>query len=102
VVEPANDAFHARTESAVIRLRGEFDVEGVEVFHRALTGALRARASQLIVDLTDVTTLEGAGLTALVRATRLHPDVRLRGANPEVHEVIESSGLDRQFNFEDA
>jgi anti-anti-sigma factor len=102
VADPQPDAFRARTESAVIRLRGDFDDEGVEVLHQALTGALRARASHLVVDLTDVTSIERAALAALLRATRLHPDLRLRGASDDVHDVIESNGLGRQFTFEDA
>ena len=94
-------AFRATATAAVIHLEGEFDVDGIEAFHQALAGALRAHAPRLVIDLTDVTLLATAGLTALLRATRLHPDLRLRGAGQAVRRMLEVSGVDGQFTFDD-
>ena len=100
MAEPGPEPPEGVAAPAVIRLSGDLDASGIEAFHEALAGALVARAPRLVVDLTDVTEVGRAGVDALLRATRLHPDVRLRAA-PGLRASIELHGVEREFDFDD-
>jgi anti-anti-sigma factor len=84
---------------AVVAASGEIDITVAEGFRDALLSALSAGAAALIVDLTSVTFLDSAGVTALVRAARqaavTDTALRLAVAAPPVLRILDIVGIDR-------
>ena len=77
----------------------EMDLTSAESLRDALLSALNAGALGLVVDLTAVTFLDSAGVTALVRASRRatasEATVRLAVTAPPVLRVLSLVGIDR-------
>jgi anti-sigma B factor antagonist len=84
----------------VIAVAGEIDLETAPALHKAVTAGIeRTRGEPCILDLTTVTFLGSAGLTALVEATSLAEARRepLRivvDSNRPVIRPIHVTGLD--------
>ena len=78
---------------------GEIDITNAEQLRDALLTALNAGALGLVVDLTAVTFLDSAGVTALVRASRraaaTEATVRLAVTAPAVLRVLNLVGIDQ-------
>ena len=90
-------AWSGRT--AVVTATGEIDLTNSDGLRDALLSALDAGATGLVADLSTVTFLDSAGVTALVRASRRSraEDVtfRLAVAAPPVLRVLNLVGIDR-------
>jgi anti-sigma B factor antagonist len=90
-------AWSGRT--AVVSASGEIDIINAEGFRDALLSALNAGAAALVVDMTSVTFLDSAGVTALVRAVRrataTEAAVRLAVTATSVLRVLNLVGIDR-------
>ena len=90
-------AWSGRT--AVVTATGEVDLTNADGLRNALLSALDAGAVGLVADLSTVTFLDSAGVTALVRASRRSRagDVtfRLAAAAPPVRRVLNLVGIDR-------
>jgi anti-sigma B factor antagonist len=90
-------AWYGRT--AVVSASGEIDIINAEGFRDALLSALNAGAAHLVVDLTSVTFLDSAGVTALVRAARratsTEASLRLAVSATSVLRVLNLVGIDR-------
>jgi anti-sigma B factor antagonist len=89
------------SSAAAVVLRGEFDMADVAAFHEAFDAVRSTEPDRLYVDLSELTFIGSSGLGALVEATRRHPRVILRGASRAVTRVVELTGLQDQFEFED-
>jgi anti-sigma B factor antagonist len=92
------------TDVVTVRLRGEFDLDAVELFGRSVAAAMTNRTERVIVDLRDLTFIDSSGLTAIIslsaqmRAATLTV-VRGPGA---VHRVFEYTGLTSKLTFVDS
>jgi anti-anti-sigma factor len=89
-----------RGDICIGQLEGEIDISNAEAVEDALEGAMGNTDSGLILDLSNVTYVDSAGIRVLFRlATRLRTRrQRLRLAIPEtavVKVVLSVSGLDR-------
>jgi anti-sigma B factor antagonist len=86
-------------QTAVVAAAGEIDLTNAEGLRDALLSALDAGALGLVVDLTETTFLDSAGVTALARASRRaaasEATVRLAVTAPAVLRVLNLVGLDR-------
>ena len=86
-------------QTAVVTATGEIDLTNAEYLRDALLSALNAGATALVADLTTVTFLDSAGVTALVRASRRasasEAELRLAVAAPPVLRVLSLVGIDQ-------
>lgn len=86
-------------QTAVITATGEIDLTNAEYLRDALLSTLNAGATALVVDLTAVTFLDSAGVTALVRASRradaAEAALRLAVTAPAVLRVMNLVGIDQ-------
>jgi anti-anti-sigma factor len=57
-------------EARVLRLVGELDLSGVDLFERTLEGELDGEDGIVALDLRDLTFMDSSGLRALVMADR--------------------------------
>ena len=93
-VEPAADVL-------TIRLRGEFDLGGVDRFTRAVEAAMADRPEHVILDLRGLTFIDSSGLTAIMGLRSLLRKTTLtvmRGPD-SVQRVFEYTGLDSRLTF---
>ncbi|SDM41990.1 STAS domain-containing protein [Allokutzneria albata] len=86
-------------DAAVLTIGGEIDLDTAPLLHEAASACLD---EVCVVDLTDVTFLGSAGLTALVnvteRAKERQASLRIVvDANQPVIRPIEITGLDREL-----
>jgi anti-anti-sigma factor len=90
-------AWSGRT--AVVAASGEVDLTNADGLREALLSVLDAGARGLVVDMTQTTFLDSAGITALVRASRRASEdnatLRLAVTAPAVLRVLNLVGLDR-------
>ncbi|MDO8208850.1 STAS domain-containing protein [Conexibacter sp. CPCC 206217] len=88
-----------------LRLRGEFDVAGLEAAQRALHGALGERCTGLVVDLSDLTFMDSTGLRFVLCAQRLcsaaDRPFAVRQGGPAIRRLFELTRLDTVVPFED-
>jgi anti-sigma B factor antagonist len=86
-------------QTALVTAAGEIDLTNAEGLRDALLSALNAGALGLVVDLTETTFIDSAGVTALVRASRRaaagEATMRLAVTAPAVLRVLDLVGLDR-------
>jgi anti-anti-sigma factor len=89
---------------AMIRLSGEVDLAALPVVAQAANEALELSPGSLVVDLAEVTFIDSAGLSALIkmRAAARAVGVPLLVSSPSkvVMRVMEVSGIDRLFEFD--
>lgn len=85
--------------TAVVTVAGEIDLTNAEGLSDALLSALNAGALGLVVDMTAVTFLDSAGVSALVRASRRavasEATFRLAVTSQSVLRVLNLIGIDR-------
>jgi anti-anti-sigma factor len=95
--ESFTTAWSGRT--AVVAAAGEIDVTNATRLRDAIVSALEAGATGCVVDLTAVTFLDSAGITALVRASRRadasEAALRLAVTAQAVLRVLDLVGLDQ-------
>ena len=85
-------------ETGTIRLIGELDIAGSEAMNQAL--ALVDGAPALRIDVRDVTFVDSAGLSILLRCARRGRDVVLIGASDAVARLLEFTGTADLFQQE--
>lgn len=66
----AGRGVHIDSGTAVVTVRGELDIESLPVNQALVDGALESEPRLLVLDLRDLTFLDSAGLTLLVRTNR--------------------------------
>ncbi|MEU9079558.1 STAS domain-containing protein [Kitasatospora sp. NPDC004745] len=90
-------------EPFVVRAGGEIDLDTAPSLRRALAAALESHR-EVVLDLSEVTFMDCAGLGALVRARnqadRCGGRLSLRGARHRVARLLELTGLHRRLAVE--
>ena len=85
----------------VVRVGGDFDVEADEAFQEILLHIMRTYSPRLLLDLAGVSSMDCAGLRALVmtrrRAEMRKGSVRLVAASGIVRRVITVTGMKDVF-----
>ncbi|MFC4999622.1 STAS domain-containing protein [Dactylosporangium cerinum] len=81
----------------VVALQGQLDDAGIDVFHQAFAAALTVYPSDLVFDLTEVTSADAAALAVLVTACRIAQRIgcRIALSNPDsgIAERLRHRGL---------
>ncbi|MGC0318522.1 STAS domain-containing protein [Kitasatospora acidiphila] len=85
---------------AAVRARGEIDLDTAPSLRRALTAALETYR-EVVLDLSEVTFMDCAGLDAIVQARnqadRCGGRLVLRGAGRRVVRLLKLTGLNRRL-----
>jgi anti-sigma B factor antagonist len=85
--------------TSVVRVPVEIDLTNADAVRETLLAALNQAARALIVDMTDTTFCDSAGITAVVRAARraaaTGATIRLAVSAPPVLRVLNLVGIDR-------
>lgn len=84
-----------------LRLHGELDLDRSDEFDAALDQLLAQAPQSLVLDLHELRFLGSVGLSSLLRVRSVVGEVTLRGCRPSIRRIIEMSGLDRFFEFDD-
>jgi anti-sigma B factor antagonist len=91
----------ADAAATVVRLRGELDASTNPQLERALRDV---PDGEVVLDLSELSFLDSAGLTALVRfrnrRSGAYRSVVLRNPAPQIRRLLSISGLDRLFPVE--
>ncbi|MGW4379726.1 STAS domain-containing protein [Kitasatospora sp. NPDC004531] len=91
------------TEPFTVQVNGEIDLDTVPSLRRALAAAIDSHR-EVVLDLSEVTFMDCAGLGALVRARnqadRCGARLVLRGAGRRVVRLLELTGLHRCLTAE--
>lgn len=94
------------TDPRTLRLAGEFDLSNNHELERTLTAAIDAGSHDLIVDLREVTFLDGTTLNTLVlarkRAARRNGRLVLVRPRSPVWRVFVLTGMSRAFSTFDS
>jgi anti-anti-sigma factor len=100
---PLRSAAPRQNRPNVLRLKGEIDLHVSPRITEVLTGMIREEPKQIVIDLSDATYIDSAGLAALIIAMReveaYGGKFFLAGLNETVRSVLESSRLDRTFRI---
>jgi anti-sigma B factor antagonist len=92
-------------DHALLTAVGEIDVGTADQVADAVSGALRAGHSRVLLDFSSVTFIDSAGLAALIRAHREAEAVRARLAvvhpTPQTRKLITVLGLDQLLHVHD-
>jgi len=94
-----------KDKTAVIKLTGGIDYSMQESFKEANDQALAANnAAKIVVDFTDATFLDSAGIRALIMlkksADELGKSLALENCNEDIFKIFEIGGFDAMFTFE--
>lgn len=91
----ASDWTHsASSRQLIIRFAGEVDEGSAHHLRRSLTRALPGPVGRVLVDLSEVPSMDTAGLAVLVEAkARLGDRLWLRGVRPQVRALMQVTGL---------
>jgi anti-sigma B factor antagonist len=85
--------------ATVMRLDGRLNMVSAPQLKAAVTAAVQAGRTRVVVDLTAVTFLDSSGLGALIAglkaAREAGGDLRMTGANEQVRTVLRLTNLDR-------
>jgi anti-sigma B factor antagonist len=91
---------------ALLSVGGEIDLLTAPSLVAAAEEPLGASPSALVLDLSQVTFCDSAGVAALVkiyhRAVQIGAELRVRGARQMVRHVLEISGVDHVITVEES
>jgi anti-sigma B factor antagonist len=85
----------------VVGFSGELDIVSVEGLEAQVEDLLVRPATQVDLDLTELTFMDSSGLAVLVRLANQFGPLRVRGARPLVRRVIEVTGLTEILQLEE-
>jgi anti-anti-sigma factor len=92
------EAGHPQDGHVIVRLRGEFDLAGVDAFTSAVRAASSSSPMIVEIDLGDVGFIDSSGVGAIVVAARSlaaqGAQVRIGARSRVVDRVLEVSGLE--------
>ncbi|QVQ52293.1 STAS domain-containing protein [Spiractinospora alimapuensis] len=84
---------------SVVRPHGEIDCAVTPALREYLFTALRPGMELLVIDLSEITFCDAAGLAVLVgtrhRADRLGVELRMAGPRAQMRRILRITGLDR-------
>jgi anti-sigma B factor antagonist len=89
----------------LLRLKGEFDLAGVDEFERLLTADHTPGAVMFVLDMRELTFMDSSGLRALIMADqRVRAEggrlIVVRGPD-RVNEVLEMTGVAQHIDLVD-
>ena len=91
------------SETCLVRLIGELDLEAVPTLERELERLLSARLATVVVDLGELTFIDSLGLTCLLRAARLSAEdgchLRMLPGGGQVQEVMRLTHVEEALPF---
>jgi anti-anti-sigma factor len=94
------------TDGPILSLSGDFDVRSTWEVRNAIYEHLRGRDDDVVIDLTDVSTIDMTALKVLAVATRQASraghHLTLRGCGPAVRRMLHLSRLSRFVEVERA
>ena len=86
----------------VVELQGEFDDEFTEMFQNSITGIVATRKVGIVLDMSDVGFIAGAGLEQLLWARNYCNDntcqLRLAGLDENCVKILEVTRLENEFD----
>lgn len=92
------------TDGAVLALHGDFDVRSTSEVRNAIYESLRTRGEDVVVDMSDVDTVDLTALRVLavatLRANQGGHHLMLRGCGPAVRRMLHLSRLARAVEVE--
>jgi anti-anti-sigma factor len=92
------------TDGPTLLLGGDFDVRSTWEARNAIYELMEGRDENIVVDLTNVTTIDMTALRVLAvatrRASREGRRLSLRGCGPAVRRMLHLSGLIRAVDVE--
>jgi anti-sigma B factor antagonist len=93
-----------RSQSAIIQPRGHINASSAAAFQEELIASVSSeRNAALLVDMSQVDSLDSAGLMALVSALtlaqQLDKSFRLCSVSPSIRIIFELTQLDRAFEI---
>ena len=90
-------------ETALVSLRGELALPTASRLREVLVDLLRSGRTSIVLDLSDLTFIDSAGLGVLIgglRRAQLHGgDLALAGARPRILHVLAVAGLSGAFRM---
>lgn len=94
------------SQRAVLRLQGELDASNTDRLRRVISNALQRRPPVLVVDLSELSFTDCAGLSVLVwvnkhQAERGH-ELVITGWKPIVRRLLQLTGLDTYLHLSTA
>jgi anti-anti-sigma factor len=90
----------SRGDEVVLGAFGDVDIVTAPRLWKALAATFKAGHRQVVLDLAGVSFIDSQGVSVLVRAHRLNPEIRLRAPNPQTRTVLNATGLDTMFTIE--
>jgi anti-anti-sigma factor len=94
------------TDGPILSLSGDFDVRSTWEVRNAIYEHLRGRDDDVVIDLTDVSTIDMTALKVLAVATRQASraghHLTLRGCGPAVRRMLHLSRISRFVEVERA
>jgi anti-sigma B factor antagonist len=88
----------------LLTVTGEIDLGTVDILRNAVTDALQAESSDLVIDLDDVSYIDSTGLGVLVGTYKRLADRRrsltVRCSKPQVLRLLEITGLTDLFQID--
>jgi anti-anti-sigma factor len=92
-----------RPEELILHLNGQLDGTTALTFRDIVFTAMGERPLTLVLDLTGISVLDAAGVTALVTASRVsrlvRQDLGIR-PSPRIARMLTETGLNRLFTVE--
>jgi anti-sigma B factor antagonist len=92
-----------RDRPNVLPLKGEIDLHVSPIVTASLTAMIEKNPERLVIDLSDVTYIDSAGLAALIQAMQKVEDYGgkflLAGLQETVRSIFEISRLDQVFRI---
>lgn len=97
---PLRVAVRQQGSTAVLDLRGEFDLASIEVAQAGLAELLAIDAEEMIIDLSGVSFIDSTGIAFLLTVSRSDGDIPLRfvpSEAPAVKRVLALTGIEENF-----
>ena len=93
---------HEHETDTVVRVRGEVDLSTAELLRRRIGRARRVSDdAEVVIDLGEVTFIDSAGLSELVRPAVAGCAVTLVRPSDAVRRLIRLAGVEQLFTTED-
>lgn len=93
-------------DAFVIRIKGELDMVGSPTLAFALAEAERSKAERILLDLEELTFIDGRGLSAIVGASRHSARnghrMQITRGRGQVARLFRLTGFDQWLPFSDA
>ena len=90
--------------SALLRLKGDLDIDGARIARDRLSGLFRTGRVDVTLNLDRVGFLDSTGLATLIsalrRARERGGDVRVETTNPRIRRVLEVTALAQVFKLQ--